>query len=53
MKNNTDYLIKKLRKFNLPLPRKKMNLKQKQEIEEQIKEIEDSIVIFKKHMNRF
>lgn len=51
MKSNTDYLIKKLRKFNLPMPRNIINDLELKEIEKQLSEIEDSIRIFRNHLN--
>ena len=53
MKNNADYVIKKLTKINFPMPRKNMTTKQLGIINNQIMEIEESLKIFKDSISRF
>ncbi|WP_204344328.1 hypothetical protein [Psychroserpens algicola] len=52
-KTNTDYVIEELKRITFPLPRKRMTSSQLKEIENQIEEIEESILVFKEHMKRF
>ncbi len=52
-KNNADYLVKKLKKFSLPMPRKSMTLTQLKEVKTQLEEIEQSIIIYRENLKRF
>lgn len=51
--DNTDYLIEELKKINLPMPRKSMTVGKLNKIKKQLDEIEESIVIYRKHLERF
>lgn len=53
LKSNADYVIQKLKKINFPLPRKRMTVGQIKEIENQLDEIEQSIIVFRKHLKGF
>lgn len=52
METNTEYLIQKLREFNLPMPRNMINDLELEEINRELDQIEESIRIYREHLER-
>lgn len=52
-KTNADYIIDKLKKFNIPFPRRKMSIGQLDRIKAQLDEIEGSIEKYREILENY